>query len=116
MEKIDNPNIGFLSSALNNMLVSGILQGINISLNALEFGSKDNKNVDPNDIKTIRYDQIEILDAEIFEKNKIKNLDEVTNSFDQKKSRKKSYLFVAIMNILDTTGTIENREFEGSLN
>ena len=36
-EKIDDPNIAFLSSTLNNMLVSGILKGINVSLNALEL-------------------------------------------------------------------------------
>lgn len=31
-EDLDDPNIAFLSSSLNNMLVCGILKGVNLSL------------------------------------------------------------------------------------
>ena len=37
----DDPNIAFLSSSLNNMLVCGVLKGINLSLNNFNFDLKN---------------------------------------------------------------------------
>ena len=57
----DDPNIIFLSSSMNNMLVCAILQGINIDLKNLRI-SGDNESILQHEIKTTKFYKLEVLD------------------------------------------------------
>ena len=60
----DDPSIIFLSSSLNNMLVCGLLKGINLSLN--EFTYDPYSAYDASEVHVIEFDSIEIMDPRIF--------------------------------------------------
>ena len=69
----EDPNIAFLSSSLNNMLVCGILKGINESLKIHDFidetilGGR-------REIKACSYQTLEILDPVLFENVDLKEI------------------------------------------
>lgn len=65
-EEEEDPNIAFLSSSLNNMLVCGILKGINVSLNKHGF-IDESILAGRKEIKSCSYKKLEILDPALFE-------------------------------------------------
>lgn len=73
--KVDDPNIVFLSSSINNILVCGLLKGMNMYLtNESDFSYQDFKQ----EIK-IHFDSIEILDPIIFKTLSMKQINKLSN-------------------------------------
>ena len=64
VEDYDDPNIAFLSSNLNNMLVCGILKGINLSLNEFKYDSTNLNNSD--EVQKVPFHKLEVLNPTLF--------------------------------------------------
>ena len=60
----DDPCIIFLSSSLNNMLVCGLLKGMNLALN--QFTYDPTAAFSAIEFHDIEFDSIEIMDPRIF--------------------------------------------------
>ena len=59
----------FLSSSLNNLLVCGILKGINSAL--IRSGTQNEELFKPTDVMEYKYDALEVLDPKLFEEIKL---------------------------------------------
>lgn len=68
----EDPNIVFLSSSLNNLLVCGILKGINSAL--MRCGVQNEELFRPTDVMVYSYEALEVLDPKIFEEIKLSQL------------------------------------------
>jgi len=69
----DDPNIVFLSSSLNNILVCGLLKGINICL--MSYKDQEQRSVKAvEEVQWRSFTSVEILDPTIFEKINIKQI------------------------------------------
>ena len=89
----DDPDIVFLSSSLNNMLVSGILKGINMSLlkarednnNEMATLLSTTRNRPPeiehplNQVERTYFHEIEIIDPKFFENLSIRQMKNFVN-------------------------------------
>lgn len=74
----DDPDIVFLSSSLNNMLVSGILTGINLALLRARDGSGGDI-MPPKKVVKIDFKEIEIIDPRLFENLSLRQMKEFVN-------------------------------------
>ena len=63
----DDPNIAFLSSSMNNILVCGILKGIHLSMINFHYDPKLENLSNKKEKQKINFKSIEILDPKIFE-------------------------------------------------
>ena len=64
----DDPNIAFLSSSLNNMLVCGILKGINICLTQINpnIRFERTRKFGKVEVLNAKFDTLEIIDPKVF--------------------------------------------------